>query len=142
MLGVVGAIFGFVVLAYLVSNKLIGNSIFGKIADGIVKWVSWAFGLWFLIVILAGAYQEADRNGWFAHKLIATVWMPRNWITGEFKSCVLDGDKKLTLLSCGDDATPHEMNVEFRGSLDGLESKKPTTWTCLRGQESVSCKSK
>jgi hypothetical protein len=64
---------------------------------------------------MAKVYQEADRDGWFSHKLIATVWMPRNWIAGEFKSCVLDGDKKLTLLSCGEDATPHEMNVEFRG---------------------------
>jgi hypothetical protein len=142
MLGVVGALIAFPVLIYLVVNKLIRNPICGKIADAIVKWVSLAFGLWCLIVVLGLMYKEADGNGWFAHKLVATVWMPRNWITGEFKSCVLDGDKKLTLLSCGEDATPHEMNVEFRGSLDGLESKKPTTWTCLRGQESVSCKSK
>jgi hypothetical protein len=60
---------------------------------------------------------------------------------GEFKSCALDGTEKVPVLNCrASNGEYHDMNVEFRGSLDALGAGKESSWKCQRKQDSISCK--
>jgi hypothetical protein len=90
-------------------------------------------------------YESVDEAGWFPHDRSVSVWMPHGWIVGEFKECVSSSDVKTLALFCGHDeneTSPHQMNVEIRGSMDAFESKKPSKWNCQRKEESISCKAK
>jgi hypothetical protein len=138
---VLGAIIGFLVLVYLVSNKKITGS-YEKPAKALVSTVSTVFFVGAAGAILAGLYEVADKDGWFPHSRTMSVWMPHDWLVGEFKTCVLTGDKKVSpSLSCGDQGvSSHDMNVEFRGALDSLEAGKESKWNCQRRVESISCK--
>jgi hypothetical protein len=145
---VLGAVIGFSVLCYLVNtNKL--KPPFKRPAESAVELVLkivptfllLLFGGALAVAVVVGAYKGADEAGWLPHQRTISVWMPRDWLVGEFKTCVLDEFVKNIVLSCGDSNTaPHDMNVEFRGSLDALESHKQSNWTCQRKTESITCK--
>ncbi len=138
---VVAAIIGFGVLSYLVSNNKITGS-FAKPAKAFVGTVSWMFFLGIAGLIAASLYDAADKAGWFPHSRTMSVRMPHDWLVGQFKPCSLTGSKTIApTLTCGDyNATPHDMSVEFHGSLDSLETGKQTKWNCQRKQESIVCK--
>lgn len=141
---IMALIIGFCALAYFVSNNKIKGR-FKPLAQVIVGVVTLAG----ILLLLAGftmvMYKSADEAGWFPHDRIVAVWMPHDWLVGEFEECVSGSDVKTLVLFCGhdeDETSPHQMNVEIRGSMDVFESKKPSKWNCQRKEESISCKSK
>jgi hypothetical protein len=114
---------------------------FKAAATRITQTIGTAIGIGILGVIISACYQGADEAGWFPHDLTVTVWMKRDWFTGEFKPCGLIGNQKTANLICDDfRSTSHDMSVEFRGSLDALEAGKASKWNCQRKQESIACK--
>jgi hypothetical protein len=141
MLLILAAIVGFLVLSYYHSNDKLKPP-FKGIAAPIVN------GVWIIVFLLivgtivVTAYEAADKDGWFGHDLKVLVWIERDWLPGEFKSCVLVGDTKNPLMYCGDSdtGTRHEMNVEFRGSSKALEAKKQSNCNCQRKELSIACK--
>jgi hypothetical protein len=140
MLLIVAAIVGFLVLSYYHSNNKLKLG-FKRVAAPIVNGV-WIV-VFFLIAgtIIAVVYEAGDKDGWFGHDRKVLVWIERDWLPGEFKSCALGGDAKNPLMYCGDSdtGTRHEMNVEFRGSMKTLEAKKQSNWKCQRKELSIAC---
>lgn len=139
----IAAIIVVLVLAYLVSNNKI-KGIF-KASAKVIVGLSLAGVILFLVVVVAvAAYRSADEAGWFPHERVAAVWMPRDWLVGEFEHCVLASGQTMPVLDCSVDATStvHEMNVKLRGSLNALESKKQSEWHCQRKEDSITCRAK
>jgi hypothetical protein len=138
---VVGAIIGFLVLAYCVSNNKLKPP-FKQPATHIVNAV---WGITFLVFVVAGItamYDSADKSGWFAHERKVSVWIGNDWLVGEFKSCALSEHKKAPSMYCtnSQNETVHEMNVEFRGSMGALDDQKPSDWICQRKESLIACK--
>lgn len=131
--------FLFLVLAYLASNNKLKLP-FDKPSKVIVGAVSVALSAVVGLGAAAGLYERADKNGWFAHERSLSVEMPRGWLAGEYKACVLAGNVKAAVLTCEVGGAPHEMNVEFRGSLGPLESETASTWVCQRAADAITCR--
>lgn len=131
--------FLFLVLAYFVSNNRV-TTLFDtprKITIGAVSIVLLVF---LGIGMAVGLYEKADKSGWFAHKRTLAVEMPRAWLVGEYKACVLEGNPNASFLTCEPGALPHEMKVEFRGSLGPLEPETSSTWVCQRTEGPITCR--
>jgi hypothetical protein len=131
--------FVFLVLAYLVANNKVKAPFDkpSKVIGGAVSIVLFAL---LGIGMAVGLYEKADKGGWFAHERTLAVEMPRDWLVGEPKACILGGNLNASVLTCEPGALPHEMNVEFRGSLGSLESGTASTWVCQRTQGPIMCR--
>lgn len=139
----VAAIISYLVLTYLVSNNKLKPG-WKKPAKVVVNSVSGLILLFTVGILVFAIYRAADEHGWFAHDRSASVWMPSDWLVGEFKTCVLASGETMPVLDCSVDSgsTLHEMSVEFHGSLDALESKKQSNWKCQRIEQSINCADK
>jgi hypothetical protein len=140
----VAAIIAFLVLGYLVSNNKLGPP-HKKPATIFVGIISVALALLIvggtMTVMGRTAYVAVDKAGWFPHQRTLTVWMPHDWLVGEYKQCVLGGYTQPPVLNCGDTKhAPYEMDVLFHGSLEFASAQKRTYWRCQRKQESISCR--
>src|SRR5689334_7765247 len=93
------AILGFFVLVYLVSNDKLKPPLLEP-AKVLVNWVYAAVGIAVLVAFIVAGYEGLDKDGWFPHTRIISVWMSPGWIQGEFKTCMLDGTNKQPVLNC------------------------------------------
>jgi hypothetical protein len=134
---ILAAIVGFLVLSYFVSNNKLKPP-FKQIAEPLVPGVSFV-----IFLLIAGCTKPPPKTDGSGMTVKVLVWIERDWLPGEFKSCILVGDTKSPLMYCGDSdtGTRHEMNVEFRGSMKVLEAKKRSNWNCQRKELSIVCKS-
>jgi hypothetical protein len=138
---VIAALIGLLVLSYIASNKKLEGPLWTQLT-AIYKFLRGIAFVFLAGLFAYGCYESADTNGWFSHDYTVSVWMTHDWLVGEFKPCVLGGDVKAPTMVCGDDYNAlHEMNVQFHGSMDKLESKKESNWNCQRKEESISCSS-
>jgi hypothetical protein len=134
---ILAAIVGFLVLSYFVSNNKLKPP-FKQIAEPLVPGVSFV-----IFLLIAGCTKSPPKTDGSGMTVKVLVWIERDWLPGEFKSCILVGDTKSPLMYCGDSdtGTRHEMNVEFRVSMKALEAKKRSNWNCQRKELSIVCKS-
>jgi hypothetical protein len=142
---IVGAIIGFLVLGYFVSNKKL-KSPFARPAEAIYTIISAAF---FLLIVGSVVYAAIDeiteKSGWIPRTRDVLVYVKaQTWVTGEIKTCASFASqekKEIGALVCDQDDRlldeHHVLQVKFWGPITTDRNKE---WKCVREQASLTCK--